>query len=247
MHLPDPTFPPLLCGHGVKSPQTPLAEAIAGIAAGRLGAGDIVWSRSTERFALAVIFEPEVRRDRAAEMLPLAIVALGDALGALVPPELPITWLWPGTVRADGAKVGEARMAMGPDDEAGIPHFVIIDIWIALRVRGGDEPGQDLDNTTLYDEGCGDLDRTSMIESFSRHLMTWLHRWSSEGFASVHEAFLFRADQHRETVTISHGGQNVSGTFTGLDESGNLLLRNAAGVVRLSLLDSTAMIRPQQQ
>lgn len=246
MHLPDPSFPPLLTGHSVSAPQTPLGEALAGLAQGRFGAGDVIWSRNTQRCALACIFEPDVGRERAAEMLPLAVVALGDALGALVPPELPITWRWPATIRADGARVGEINMLLASDGDDGFPEYLVIDLWLALRERADSEPGNDLENTTLFEEGCTDLDRTRLVESFSRHLLTWLHRWETEGFAPVHEAYLFRADGYKSQIALDHGGETVRGEFGGLDEHGNLLLRNDEGTRLLNLLDSSAMIEPVQ-
>ena len=246
MHLPDPSFPPLLTGYSVSAPQTPLDEALAGLAQGRFGAGDVIWSRNTQRCALTCIFEPDVDRARAAEMLPLSVVALGDALGALVPPELPITWCWPAVIRADGARIGEINMLLAPDGEDGLPQYLVIDLWLALRDHGGVEPGDDLENTTLFEEGCADLDRTRLIESFSRHLLTWLHRWNTEGFAPVHEAYLFRADGYKDRIALDHGGEAVRGDFCGLDEHGNLLLRNDEGTRLLKLLDSSAMIDPVQ-
>ena len=78
MHMPDPTFPPLLTGHAVRGNEPAFETACARAAGGELGAGDVVWSRDTALIDLAVILEPDVPLETAVQMLPLAMVALGD-------------------------------------------------------------------------------------------------------------------------------------------------------------------------
>lgn len=232
MHLPEPTFPPLLTGHAVKRPARPFAEAVEGARSARLGAGDVVWSRDVTRLECAIVLEPEVSRRRAQEMLYVAMVAFGDALGAVAPPEVAVTYRWPQTILVNGAHVGEMPIAMAAESDAGgAPAWLVVGAEIALRDdKRGFEPGLTPDRTTLYDEGCGEVTRTSLIESYCRHFLAWVHTWEQEGFAPAHQSWLGRAHDRDREITIDGGGESLSGTFVGLDESGNLLLRTAAGV-----------------
>lgn len=232
MHLPEPTFPPLLTGHPVKRPLMPFAHAVAGARAGQLGAGDVVWSRNTSRLDCAIVLEPDVAPERALEMHYLTMVAFGDALGALAPPEVAVTYDWPATLRVNGGIAGGFRTAMAKRrDDISAPDWLVVGVSLAMR---GDlsilDPGRDRDHTNLDEEGCAEVDRTSLLDSFCRHFLTWIHTWEEDGFKPVHEAWLFRADGYREEITLAYEGREIKGTFIGLDDHGNLLLKTGTGV-----------------
>ena len=232
MHLPEPTFPPLLTGHALKRPARPFAEAVEGARSAKLGAGDVVWSRAVSRLDCAIVLEPEVPRERAQEMLYVAMVAFGDALGAVAPPEVAVTYRWPQTILVNGARVGDMPIAMAAKTGAeGAPVWLVVGAEIALR---GDikrrDPGLEPDKTTLYDEGCGEVTRTSLLESYCRHFMAWVHTWEQDGFGPAHASWLGRAHDRDQKVTIDRVDKTLTGTFVGLDECGNLVLRMGHGV-----------------
>lgn len=243
--LPDPVFPPLMTGHPVKSPDQPLARACAGAADGTLGAGDLVWARNLDRLQFALVLEPEVPRDRAREMLFVAMVAIGDSLGALAPPEVGVTFGWPRTIYLNGARLGALSLEMAEgENEDGAPDWMVVGVDLPIRPDPkGPEPGLFLHRTTLFDEGCIELDRTQLIESTCRHLLTWIHRWSEEGFKPVHEAWMFRAKGRNETIAIIYEGGEVSGRFLGLDDHGNMLLNTDGGT---ELLEVARALAPDQ-
>jgi len=232
MHLPEPTFPPLLAGHAVKRPVRPFARALEGARAGAFGAGDVVWSRDVNRLECAIVLEPEVTRERAEEMLYVAMVAFGDALGAIAPPEVAVTYRWPQTILVNGGVAGHMPIVLSEETGAdGAPAWLVVGAELVLRDDSkGIEPGLDPDRTTLYEEGCGEVTRTGLLESFCRHFLSWVHSWELEGFAPVHAMWLGRAHDREKPVEIDCGGKTLTGTFVGLDERGNLLLRTAAGM-----------------
>lgn len=239
MLTPDPTFPPLLTGHPVPASADVFETACAEARAGRFSAGDLVWSRRTDVVALALILEPEVVPDRAVEMLFLAMVAANDALGAITPPETALTFLWPDVFKVNGATVGHVRLATSDEvDEDGAPLWLVVALDFRLAPLDGPlEPGETPDRTSLIDEGAVDLDRTQVIDSLSRHLLTWIHSWDVDGFAPVLENWLFRAEGYRGPHAVKTADGLVEGTFLGLDEGGNLLLKRdaAAGGDTVSL------------
>ncbi|WP_051241386.1 biotin/lipoate--protein ligase family protein [Stappia stellulata] len=230
MLTPDPTFPPLLTGHAVPASEDVFQTACDGASAGRLSAGDLIWSRRTDVVSLAVVLEPDVSPERGVEMLFLAMVAANDALGAITPPETALTFLWPDVFKVNGAKVGTVRLAMSDQlDGEGAPLWLTVALDFRLAPLDGPlEPGETPDRTSLIDEGAVDLDRTQVIESLSRHLLTWIHSWGVDGFAPVLENWLFRAEGYRGPHAVETPGGTVAGTFLGLDEAGNLLLKRDA-------------------
>ncbi|MEC9369302.1 MAG: biotin/lipoate--protein ligase family protein, partial [Pseudomonadota bacterium] len=112
MKMPDPTFPPLLKGHAVDSDTDAFDTACARAGAGKLGAGDVVWSRNTYNLDIAIVLEPDVPPAVAAQMMPVCMVAIGDCIGALTPPQVGQTFTWPNLIRINGATAGRVVAAM---------------------------------------------------------------------------------------------------------------------------------------
>lgn len=239
MHQPDPTFPPLLKGHDIPGTGSAYDVACARASAGELGAGDVVWSRHASRIDIAVILEPEVTLETAVQMLPLSMVAIGDCLGALTPPQVGQTFTWPGEIRVNGGFCGTMKAAAGGERDAGaVPGWMVMGLWLRHRREDSEpEPGDVPDQTWLSEEGCADLSRTEIIESYSRHLLTWLNSWNEDGFKSVHASWLYRAQEKDEEVTVKLGAQTLTGVVQGIDDNGNLLLQRDGATGAALLID----------
>lgn len=235
--LPDPTFPPLLDGHGVDADEDPFEVACRRAAGGELGAGDVVWSRNLFLVELAIILEPEVGLDKAVQVLPLAMTALGDCLGALAPPQVGVSFIWPATVLINGAPAAAFRAAAAPASQDTAPDWMVIGLSLRhLRGPADPEPGETPDITWLGEEGGGELTQADIIDSYCRHFLTWLNHWNDDGFKPVHDSWMFRAQHRNGDVALTHMGEDISGAFVGLDDSGNMLVRDEGGQTRALLL-----------
>ena len=230
MHLEDPRFPPMLKGHAVKAPKRAFAEACRGAQARRLGAGDLVWSRNTARAEMAVVLEPEVELVKALQMGPLMMVALGDSLGSLCPPKVAIMYRWPHGVVLNGALAGEVRLGAPRVAADATPQWLVVGLALQLAAAH-DGDVTDFVNTSLAEEGGGEITRTDILQSVSAHFLTWLNIWQDDGFRPVHDQWLFRAEGREKPITVSHAGEAVEGLVLGLDEATNLLLKPAEGKV----------------
>lgn len=235
--IPDPTFPPLLNGHGVDADEDAFGTACRRAADGSLGAGDVVWSRNLFRIEMAIVLEPEVGVETAVQMLPVAMTALGDCIGALTPPQVGVTFIWPNVICINGAPAGEMRAAVGAPGEAGVPDWMVVGFWLRhIRGPADPEPGETPDITWLGEEGGGELTHAEIIDSYCRHFLTWLNHWNDEGFKPVHESWLYRAENRDGELSLTHAGEEITGAFLGLDENGNLLVRQPDGKTRVLLL-----------
>lgn len=235
MHMLDPTFPPLLSGHDVKGKESAFENACARAGRGELGAGDVVWSRNAMRLDLAIVLEPEIAFERAVQVLPLAMVAAGDSIGSLSPPQVGIEFTWPNVVRINGARAGGLRAAVPGSPEPGdVPDWMVVGLLIRHRRAPSDpEPGMVPDQTWLAEEGGGELTRTDLIESYCRHFLTWIHGWREDGFRAVHDSWLYRAAERGGQISVEQpGGDTVTGAFLGIDDNGNLLVKDAGDQVR---------------
>ena len=239
--LPDPQFPPLLKGHIFEN-KTGLIEYVkARLADGTFSAGDLIWSKATKRAECAIVLEPDIAWHQALVMVPLAMVAVADCLGAIAPPNLAITFGWPNKLYANGALVGQVGMEfprvrnrLEQPQTSASPDFAILSLKIEIESEQSlsldqGEPGHNLKTTVLQEEGCGEIDRTQIIESWSRHFLTWLDSWEQEGFKAVQENWMFRARDRNQLLSIKTNKSSYQGKMSGLDENGGLLLENEIG------------------
>lgn len=181
-------------------------------------AGDFFWSQRLDRIELALVLEPESPFGESLTMLPLAMVAFGDALGAVAPPVVAVHFRWPDRVEVNGGFVGGFRIATSEvSGEAEIPDWLVVGFSIAVQMDLSDDaPGRRINETTLYDEGCGELTVDDLAESFGRHFLTWINRWQDEGFEPVRLAWLARLKQEKDSEGV------VTGPKRDLDSHGGL-------------------------
>lgn len=210
----------------------PVAAAVADAAAGAEPA-TLHWSSRPELFSVAVVLAPDRPLAATLPVLHVGMVAMGDCLGALVPPQVPLAFGWPDRIVINGATAGGVALhvdvaARGEANGGRVPDWLVLSVGLAMAPRPGDpEPGFVRQRTTLWDEGCGDLSARELIESFSRHFLLWMNRFLESGLRPVAEHWLERAERRGEAVEIRAGKRRWGGTVLGLDEAGGLLLGGA--------------------
>lgn len=217
-----PTFPPLMRGEAVGGRADPFERAQALAALGCDG-GTVVHNVQADRLRAAIAFAPEVALEDAMAMLPVCGVGFQNALGALAPPEVAVHLTWAGGIRVNGASCGFLRAAASTRDPAEVPDWLVVGLEVPL-LQTEAEPGRRPDMTALYDEGCAEVDPVRLLESWARHTLVWINRWSDEGNAAVHEAWIGLVPNVGEEV--EQGGRR--GVFLGVDERFGMLIRQGA-------------------
>jgi len=235
-----PTFPPLLKGHRVPHGKSPIKQARAMLKKGDAGAGDLFWSESELELNFALVLEPEVSRSRCGEIIFTSMVAFGDAAGAICPPEIAVTYRWPSTILINGAKVGHVDLVVSDEIRNEVPDWMILSVKTAIRPDGIDvNPGNFRDHTTLWDEGCGGITRTQLLESVSRHIVNWIHAWNEDGFKSVHDKWTGRLCDKVPLDEVL----NQDNLWVGLDETGDALVKNNEATISLETLAALGKLR----
>lgn len=206
---PTVPLPPLLTPHLAQPGDAVVDVARSGVAEGRFGAGDVILAPALTTASMALVLEPEVPTSTAREMAPLAMVALAEALGALLPPKVAIEHRWPGTVLLNSGAVAHVSVTMAPtqpDDAMGtVPDWLIvgIEVWTAYE-DGTDEPGGNIDTTCLAEEGGAEILPEDLLSTIAAHLLVWLDVWQSDGSEPVARAWLFRAEGRDDPAIIGH-------------------------------------------
>ncbi len=197
--------------------------------------GTLFWSRRADRADCAVVLEPDQPLGTARLVCYIAMLAIGDALGALVPPTTNVEFGWPDRILVNGAIAGGIRMTAGDGAE---PWLVV---GVTVQVAGDpddDSPGRERDRTSLYEEGCAKVGAAELVESFARYFLNWVNRWQDDGFAPVKVAWLARAAELGAPITLDLAGRRHAGTFRGLDDAGELVLGGSEDRRTVGLADA---------
>lgn len=214
------SLPPLFSGQAA---QDPFEEAISAAREGT-DAGLLTHRIRPDHLSAALVLAPEAPLEDAMAM----VLALGngfaDSFGALAPSEIACQFDWPGVIRINGARAGSLRAAASTSDPGTEPDWIVIGLDIRFFESQDTEPGETPDETTLWEEGCAEIEPARLLESWSRHSLVWIHEWLSDGIGKLHRDWLGRAYNKGADITVTLPRETVEGTFTGLDEKGGLLL-----------------------
>lgn len=228
-----PLLPPILTPIPVVNGIDVFAKAIA--VAGKSETGTVLYSENPEYVEVAIILSPEIPKIKCNQMLYIMMVASGDAIGALAPPEVAVTYAFPGFIFLNRGEAGLVKVEIAPsNDDQSIPDWMVV--GLKLRLNNNIEINENeinADVTSLADEGGGYVSRTRAIESLSRHFLAWVSQWEDEGFKPVTEVWNKRREQTK-VVTLK-SGQEVS--WVGLDENGLAIVKSNAQELFLSPID----------
>lgn len=182
--------------------------------------GTVYWTDRGDRLEVAFVLEPEGPADATLPALYVLAVAAGDALGALLPPILPVAFAWPCDLLLDGARIGRLRCAMAPASGTdATPPWLVLGLSLEVASLGHD-PGLQPDRTSLVDVGADGITTVRLVESVTRHFLAWVSRWQEEGTAPVIRAWNNRCFRRGEEAELVLGGERVSGRVGGLDPAG---------------------------
>ena len=222
--LSPPQLPPLLRAVEVPIAQDVLSKAVA--VASSTDVGTVFYSEDTKSMRIAVHLVPEVPLRMAGQMLFTMMVGLGDAIGALAPPEVAVTYQMPGYILLNRGRAGLVRLSADPGagrDE--VPDWMIVSA--ELRMSEFSSPDGEwqmqrgVEHTSLAEEGGGFISRTRLVESSCRHFLAWVNRWTDDGFKPIYDAWMQRLDSQNP---ISFEGEPEV-DWLGLDEDGGALLK----------------------
>ena len=229
-----PSFPPLLSGKAVTGSTDPFAKACADAALG-CDAGLVVHNVSEDWLRAAIVFAPEEPLEQAMAVLPACGIGYQNALGALAPPEVAVHLDWTGFITVNAARCGRLRVAASTTDPGIEPDWIVVGLEVPLIPRGGEDPGLTPDETSLFEEGCVEVDPVHLLEAWARHTLLWVSKLLEEGREPLHREWRGLARDVGEDVTFELNGARHMGTFVGVDENFGMLLRTNADTALIPL------------
>lgn len=228
------SFPPLFSGEALGGQIDPFARACSQALLG-CDAGLVCYNIGASELRAAVVFAPEVPLQKAMTVLVACGIGFQNALGALAPPEVAVHLTWQGGLEINGARCGRLRVAASDTDAKAVPDWIVIGLELPLIPPSGAVPGDTPDQTSLFEEGCADVDPGLLIEAWIRHLLPWVNRMEEDGAKGLHAEWQGLGKYVGEDVKFTLLNQDYSGTFMGVDEDFGMLLRTADGTDLLPL------------
>jgi len=213
-------------------------EASAAAAAGADPA-TLFWVDRGDRAQCAVVLSPEQPLHQAAQMTVVGMTALGDALGAILPPMVVVGCRLPGAMLLNDAKLGVVQVIAPAQCAADVvPNWLVVAIDIGVtRFAEGSDKAADLSVTTFEDESCMGITVGATTGAFARYLLTWIDRWQTDGFDPVRTSWTTRGDPVGQEIELQLPGRACSGRFTGLSDAGDVLIEGENDKSRIAAAD----------
>ena len=203
----------------------------------------LVWTPGEDLMECAIVLGPEDPLGPSLLVALVAMVGIGDALGALIPPTIPVGFAWPDRILVSGATAGRLRIASADTiDDTAVPDWMVLGLSIAVTGQSIETfPNGGL-HTALHAEGCEDVGAHDLLESFSRHFLYWMNRWQDDGFSPVRGAWLSRAAGYGENTDLEISGPWSSHLLLQLDAIGGI--QYAEGTTEKSATLGDALLSP---
>lgn len=183
------------------------------------------WDSPEGNLYCSVILRPACSLAAAAQLSLVTAVAAGEAIEACLGGRAQPQLKWPNDVLINGRKVAGILLESDPDPAGGLAWLVVgLGVNVARHPEDTEYPA-----TALAAEGVTDRDAAAVLDIFLPRFDLWYRRWRRDGLAPVRDAWLKRAIGLSLPVTVRLHDGSFTGTFTGLDEEGALVLELAEG------------------
>jgi len=231
----NPRLPPLYRLHTL-APDAELGSEARRLAREGADDGTLLWVPRDDALDCALILRPQDAVEQAVQVMYVAMLGLTEALGIVMPPMTEVTYTWPNQIDANYARVGTIEIDLPEEFVPGsVPDWLIVYAKVAIGPLAPETWVQNPGVTSLRDEGLADLTSSDLLETFARHLLSWLYRWHDEGFDPVRTMWLIHATSHGKEIDIDAGGMGLRGVFSSIDDDGALVLESDGTSRRVEL------------
>lgn len=178
------------------------------------------WSSPPGNLYASLLLRPRRPVAEAAALGFAAVIAVGDAVEALLSPSAAVRHKWPNDLLVNGRKVSgvllETQAGAG-----GRPDFLVLGIGVNLTGHPADTP---YPATDLKAEGAGLIVPQSLLERLLAAFGPLYELWEAAGFGALLPVWRRRAAGWGERIEVRLEHETVSGIFKDLGADGTLLL-----------------------
>ena len=177
---------------------------------------------------MALVLDPDRPLLQALDAAYLLMLGMGDALGAVLPPQVAVHYGWPDRLFINDGLAGAFCLISPTSTPESHPDWLVAGLTFdVLGKPDGPEPGLRPAETSLWEEGISDIGPDQIIEAFSRHFLSVLSDWESAGLASLVPRWLGRAKGGDGPAIFPTEAGEVEGRIARVAENGDLVLEVA--------------------
>ncbi|MHA1600230.1 MAG: biotin--[acetyl-CoA-carboxylase] ligase [Alphaproteobacteria bacterium] len=179
------------------------------------------WDSPRGNLYLSLILRPECALAEAAQLGFVAALAIGDAIGAVAPPMLEVTYKWPNDVLVHGRKVSGLLLESKVTSDGALEWLIL---GAGVNVQNHPDDARFPATNLIFESVGPEVNEAVVLEAFARHFLTWVNRWTEDGFEPIRRNWLSHAHGLGEEIEVRLAKETLRGTFRELDETGALIL-----------------------
>jgi BirA family biotin operon repressor/biotin-[acetyl-CoA-carboxylase] ligase len=174
-----------------------------------------LWVSEEGNLFMSLLLRPEVPMGQVATLPFVAATALADTLA---PRMEDVTLKWPNDVLVAGRKISGILLESGGSRQG---------LWVVVGIGVNiiSHPPETLYPATSLQEAGIEWSREGLTDSYLRAFGNLYQTWLGHGFGPVRRAWLRRAANLGQRITVARGSDRLSGIFEDVDETGALRLR----------------------
>jgi BirA family biotin operon repressor/biotin-[acetyl-CoA-carboxylase] ligase len=184
------------------------------------------WTSEPGNLYVSILLRPDKPATEAATLGFVAALAIGNLVRALVMQK--VTLKWPNDVLVGGAKISGILLESGGPDPAR-PDWLVLGMGVNLRHH---PDGTLYPTTDLIAAGGPALPPDRALELLLSEFRPLYRAWADGGFAALRDEWLRHAEGLGARIVAKLGGEEMAGTFAGIESDGTLLLATDTGVTR---------------
>ena len=230
------SLPPLFDARPLPANEDPVSHAKAAAEEG-IASGALFYCERPDQMELALILAPEGSLGEALSVAYVVMLAIGDALGFTLPPQISVLHGWPDRIILNEAQAGAITL-VAPDgaELESQPGWLIAGITLDMMGDPTDlNPGENIAQTSLYEEGVADVQVNVIIEAFARHFLSWLHRWESEGLSALGPLWAGRALGYEGPASFPARDGLLEARIKNVLDNGDLEVESTRGLEALPI------------
>ncbi len=192
------------------------------------------WKDPGGNMAATLLLRPRMTAKEAAQLTFVSALAVADLAGRFAP-AAEIALKWPNDVLVNRGKI--AGILLESEGQGGRPDWITVGIGVNLASKPPGDPAAAFPPISLADLGVTPPAPEEALTVLAASFARWLHRYETEGFQPLRDAFLARAARLGEPVVARLPRETITGIFADLDDDGRLVLDTPQGARRIAAAD----------
>ena len=182
------------------------------------------WASPPGNLYVSLLLRPECKIAEAAQLSLVAALGLGDAISEYVAPSR-VRNKWPNDVLVDGRKIAGLLLESSSNGGGAVDWVVV-----GCGVNVANSPDlREYAATSLNAVSETEVPVRALLETFLERFEERYQTWHLGGIAPIREAWLERAHDLGQNVTVRLPTRELHGIFEGMDQTGALILALADG------------------